>query len=72
MIILKKLHVTLGRSFYLWLMALLACEVPTVLFHSVVSSSNFTVAKSVLMALGADMLIARLLFKLVLNQRTDI
>lgn len=50
-------------------MALLACEVP-VLFHSVVSSSNFTVVKSVLMALGADILIARLLFRLVLkNER---
>lgn len=50
-------------------MALFACEVP-VLFHSVVSSSNFTVAKSVLMALGADMLIARLLVRLLLQNKT--
>lgn len=48
-------------------MALLTCDAP-VLFHSVVSSSNLTVVKSVLMALGADILIVRLLFRLVLKK----
>lgn len=62
------IHAFLDIVSYLWLIALLACEVP-VLFHSVVSSSNFTVVKSVLMALGADKLIARLLFRLVLKRK---
>lgn len=41
-------------------------------FHSVVSSSNFTVEKSVFIALGADILIARLLSKLVLQCKNRI
>lgn len=49
---------------YLWPMAALAA--PSAL-HSVVSFSNLTVDGSVLMALGADMLIARLLSRFELQ-----